>query len=571
MNPQTILAATWFMLALTLGACAVPAREGGVVAADHPLASEAGAHVLRRGGNAVDAAVAASLALSVVRPDACGIGGGGFMLIHLEDHPVHGAVDTALNYREVCPEGIGPGSFRAWGDGEASRFGGRAVAVPGTVAGLMRAHERYGVLPRAEVVGPAIRLAERGHRADAHHVRAASELMARFEQDAAWRERFAFVWERFLLEGRVREGDLIRSPEQARALRLIARDGAEAFSRGPIAEAIVETVGRDGGVLTMADLAGFGVQEVEPLRVPWRGKTLLVMPPPSSGGIAIGQVFGLADRLELELPASGWPDAETAHLLAESLRAAFADRARHLADPAFHKVPIGAMLDPATLDAAAARIRDGRRDGAETDGIAPLPEDGGTSHISVVDGHGNAVACTETINLAFGSLLAVDGFGFCLNNEMDDFTTVPGEPNAFGLSQAEANLPEPGKRPLSSMSPTIVLDADGAVLAVAGGSGGPRIISATAQVLLRMLTGDATAAEAVGAPRLHHQWSPDLLTLETWPEPGAADALAAGLRAHGHRLAERRDIGAVQAIRRAPGGGWEAASDPRKGGSPAFE
>lgn len=569
----SFLAPVWIFTSAGVGggnADPIDRAARGVVAADHPLASEAGAAVLRLGGNAVDAAVATSLALSVVRPDSCGIGGGGFMMIRLIDDPRHGTIETVINYRETCPGSIGPDSYERWGDAEASRFGGRAVAVPGTVAGLLHALERYGTLDRETVFAPAIALAEEGFAADEHHVRAAGNLVDRFNERPDWRERFSFVWTRLMHEGRVGVGDRIHVPGQGRALRLIARDGRAAFYEGPIAEAIIESVGRDGGVITAADLLGYTPREADPLRMPWRGKTLLVMPPPSSGGIAIAQVFALGDRLGLSLPATGWADAESAHLYAEISRHAFADRSRHLADPAFHGVPVAEMLDPALLDRAAGLVDRERAGRAGAFGVAPLPEDGGTSHFCVVDSRGNAVSCTETINLEFGSLVAVDGFGFCLNNEMDDFTTARGEPNAFGLTQSEANLPSPGKRPLSSMSPTIVLDEDGGVLALAGASGGPRIISSTAQVLMRAL-GGADADEAVHAPRLHHQWSPDTLFYEEWGDLATPGGLLESLSALGHTVRARRDIGAVQLIRRLPDGSWDAASDRRKGGRPARE
>ena len=542
-------------------------RQRGVVAADHVLASEAGAEVLRAGGNAVDAAVASCLALSVVRPDSCGIGGGGFMLIHLADGPGGEPRDVALDFRETCPAGIGPDTYARWDDPEASRIGGRAVGVPGTVAGLVEAQARYGVLDRAAVFAPAIRLAEEGFPADRHHVETAREVAARIGERAGWAERFGFVWETMTRGGTTREGDIIRNPGQGRALRLIAEQGAAAFYDGPIAGAIVEAVTRDGGVLTRADLSGYSVRWAEPIRVRWRDKEMLLMPPPSSGGVAIGQMFLLADRVGLSMPAEDWPDAGNAHLLAEIFKHAFADRSRLLADPAFHENPIGAMLDPAGLDRTAGLIDPEHTRPTEDYGVASLPEDAGTSHLSVVDGRGNAVACTQTINLAFGSLLAVPGYGFCLNNEMDDFTTVRGKANAFGLRQSDANLPHPGQRPLSSMSPTIVLDGGG-VFAVAGASGGPRIITSTAQALMRVLLSGASAGGAVGGPRLHHQWLPDRLDVETW---GGEAPLVEGLADRGHAVGRRRVVGAVQLIRRGSDGRWDAASDPRKGGEPAWE
>lgn len=563
-----------------LGGCAATERDvapgratGGMVAADHTLAAEAGAEILRAGGNAVDAAVATSFALSVVRPDACGIGGGGFMLVHLKDDPRHGNLTVAINYRETCPAAVGPNTYADWGDPEASRRGGRAVAVPGTVAGLLHALERYGSLERSVVIAPAIRLAERGFPADAHHVRTAASLEPYFEADASRKVRFPFVWERSMGRGSMRVGDLVSVPEQARALRLVAEHGADAFRRGPIADAMVRSVRGDGGVLNHADLAGYRVRETAPITHDVGGHRIVAMPPPSSGGIVVAQTLDLAERLNLTTSATGWPDTASAHTLAEILKHAFADRSRLMADPAFHAVPIGAMLSEGSLAETARSVRSAVDQGrTEEPGrygvVGPPPVDGGTSHISVVDRFGNAVACTETINLAFGSLVVVDGFGFCLNNQMDDFTTVSGQANAFGLVQSDANLPQPGKRPLSSMSPTILLDRENEVVAVAGASGGPRIITSTAQVLLRKLRGGATADQAVIAPRVHHQWLPDRLDFE----PAAPRWLSDQMQAIGFETGVREQIGAVQVVFRDPSTGQlDGAADPRKGGGVARE
>jgi len=544
----------------------------GVVAADHPLASAAGASVLRAGGNAVDAAVAASFALSVVRPYSCGIGGGGFMVIHLPFDPEHGEVTTAINYRERSPRRVGPDSYERWaaqGDVRASRDGGRAVGVPGTVAGLLHAHERYGRIPLDEIMAPAIALAERGFVVDAHHAAASAAVLDRFRRDGLI-DRFDWLADRL----EIGEGEIWINREQARALRLIAARGRGMFygedEPGPIGRAVLDAVGADGGVMTPDDVTGYTVREVEPIRAAFGEDELLLMPPPSSGGLALAQWFGVLERLGTEIPVEGWYDTDTAHELAEAMKHAFADRARHLADPDFVDVPVGQLLDDGYLDALAGRVGDAPLDvdayGSNREKVG-IAEDAGTSHISVVDRWGGAVACSETINTRFGSLLAVPEYGFILNNEMDDFTTRRGEVNSYGLRQSDANLPEPGKRPLSSMSPTIVVDGDGAVWAVAGGSGGPRIISATGQVLLRMIQGGAGAPEAVAAPRVHHQWLPDLLRVER----GIDESIAQTLALRGHEIRESASgLGVVQAIVRTEGG-WSAASDPRKGGKPAWE
>jgi gamma-glutamyltranspeptidase / glutathione hydrolase len=582
----------------------------GAVAADHHAASEAGAEMLRRGGNAVDAAVATSFALSVVRPYSCGIGGGGFMIIHLGGRdggeggkvgPAGAPRTIALDYRETAPAAVDAEFFAKGGAGgaggrqDASTTGARAVATPGTVAGLLYALERYGTMSRAEVLAPAIRLAEEGFAVDAHYMESVQPLLRRFGEDPELQERFGFMWRHFLREGQVAEGDLIQLPEggQARALRLIAEHGTAAFYEGPLAEAIVSAINRDArwgqGALTAADLGTYWIAERAPLEftytLPGGGaKRFITMPPPSSGGIVMVQALGIEGLLAAESRAGGTagPSSRAAalHRLVESLKHAFADRAEWLGDPDHADVPIARLTSSVYLAQRAAAFNLSATLPAEAYGTRPelqrtaaqLPDDSGTSHLSVVDRWGNAVACTETINLTFGSLLAVEEFGFILNNEMDDFTARRGQANAFGLRQSGRNLPEARKRPLSSMSPTIVLDAEGRVEIVAGGAGGPRIITATLQTILNALDGmDAPAA--VAAPRFHHQWLPDRLQME----PGLAGApsgedrpLAEALAARGHRVEPAAALANVQAIvRDRSGRGWTAASDPRKGGRPA--
>jgi len=449
------------------------------------------------------------------------------------------------------------------GGGRSSTRGGTAVAVPGTVAGLLYAHERYGRLDRAAVVAPAIELAMSGFRADAHYVNEARSLIADFGEHPGWAERFPLVWEKMLLKGSVTVGDLIRVPEQAAALRAIAEQGRAGFYEGEVARRIVHAVRKDGGDLTLEDLRRYRPIEREPVRATVGGFTFIGMPPPSSGGVTMFEALEIMDAAGYDF-ASSPDDAAAVHLMVEGLKDAFADRAEWFGDPGFVDVPVARLLSDEYAIERAGAIDPERTRAPEAYGSrVPPGTDHGTSHFSVVDADGNAVACTETINLGFGSLVGVDGFGFVLNDEMDDFLTRPGEANAFGLVQSERNLPAPGKRPLSSMSPTLVFDADGLV-ATAGASGGPRIITATMQVLLRVLAG-ASAADAVAAARVHHQWLPNRLDLE-------ADALTPEARAElerrGHVLGERAEIGNVQVIRRVAGG-WDAASDPRKGGKPA--
>ncbi|MCC6286061.1 MAG: gamma-glutamyltransferase, partial [Phycisphaerales bacterium] len=573
-----------FLHALMIAACAgtPPANpheawhafySRQAVAADHDIASRAGARMLELGGNAVDAAVAASFTLSVVRPYSCGIGGGGFMVIYLPHDPRRGAVSVALDYRETGPGAIRERSFVDAPDG-ASRVGGLAAGVPGTTFGLLHALETWGTLDRATVLAPAIEAARAGFHADAHYASEARDLIADFEQHPEWKVRFEPLWRRYLLNGTVREGSFIHVPEQARALEAIAALGADAWRAGELGRAAVEAARAQQGVITQADLAGYAVRELAPLRGTVLGHTVLTMPPPSSGGIALLEIFGLAERTTPRRAESGDParegeDIDALHAWIEASRHAFADRARYLGDPAFVPDPSAWLLAPARLDEIAARFDPHRAHASAASGTPE--EDGGTSHLSVVDRWGGAVACTETINLAFGSLVMIEDWGVVLNNEMDDFTARPGEPNAFGLVQSARNAPAPGKRPLSSMTPTIVLDATGEVRAVLGGSGGPRIISATAQVLNRVLAGQ-DAATAVRAPRAHHQWQPDVVRLESW---GRAEWGGTGeaLRQRGHTVEDIGVVAQVQLIARetTPEGAaqWHAASDPRKGGRPA--
>lgn len=537
------------------------------VAADHDIASRAGARMLELGGNAVDAAVATSFTLSVVRPYSCGIGGGGFMVIHLPADPKHGRVTIALDYRETGPGAIHERTFVEAPEG-ASRAGGLAAGVPGTTFGLLYALEKWGTLDRATVLAPAIEAARAGFSADAHYVSEARGLIADFEKNPEWKVRFEPLWRRYLLEGTVGEGSVIRVPEQARALELIAREGAAAWREGELGRAAVQSAQASGGVLTLDDLKAYAPRELTPLRGEVLGRTVLTMPPPSSGGVAMLEMFGVFGRVSGPRSPGDWSDTQ-AHAWIEASRHAFADRARYLGDPAFVPDPSGCLLAPERLDEIAARFDPARAHPSETSGTPE--EDGGTSHLSVVDQWGGAVACTETINLAFGSLVMVEAWGVVLNNEMDDFTARPGEPNAFGLVQSARNAPAPGKRPLSSMTPTIVLDESGGVVAVLGASGGPRIISATAQVLAMVLAG-VEAGRAVRAPRLHHQWQPDVVRLESW---GGADwgRIAESLRALGHTIEPIGVVAQVQLIARetTPEGAaqWHAASDPRKGGRPA--
>jgi len=583
-----------FAATLCLASCAAqtsPTSTGATttvfthaaVASDHLLASNAGLEILRKGGNAVDAAVATSFALSVVRPYSCGIGGGGFMVIHLKDDPRNpgsGPIRVALDYRESAPAAIRADTFESVPDPHAQTHGAKAVCVPGNVAGLLHALDRYGTLPRDVVLAPAIHLAQTGFAADAHYVEMAQEdqdVIPWLKKDPARIQRFAFLWNRYLDQGNVKIGTRITVPEQARVLRLIAEHGRAGFYEGEVADAIINAVQDDHGFLTHEDLRSYAVVERAPLVSEFRGLEVITMPPPSSGGIVIAQLFDMLEaRPDLLAPAmstsrgGGHNTAPYIHLITECFKHGFADRARWMGDPNFVKVPLARLLDPTYTSARAATIDPARTLPIENYGTAPRPpEDHGTSHLCVIDAMGNAVACTETINLIFGSLLCVPEFGFALNNEMDDFLTRRGEANAFGLAHAELNRPAPGKRPLSSMTPTIVWDPSrgtgGSMQLIVGGAGGPRIITGSAQAALNVLLFDMPAHAAVASPRFHHQWQPDTLQLEialTTP------ALETQLSQRGHTTRTRKSVGNITLIR-ANNNTWDAASDPRKGGVPA--
>ena len=544
------------------------------VAADHPVASAAGAEILAAGGNAVDAAVAVSFCLSVVRPYSCGIGGGGFMLVHVPAQGDAPAQTFALDYRETAPAAVGPEYYAHLAQPEASRIGVHAAGVPGTVAGLLSAHERWGRLDRSVVLAPAIRAAREGYALDPYAIEAMEEVR---RVRAAHPELVADldeVWRVFCAGGEQRIGDRHRNPDLAHVLEAIAQDGADAFYRGEIAERLAAFVQERGGALTTKDLDDYRPVVRRPLhatvRIPGEagGSTALTMPPPSSGGVAVLQMLGMWERLALR---DGAPRSKVdrLHLLAEVMQHAFADRAAFLADPDFVAVPVEMLLAPNTLDGYVDRVDPARTLSAEEYGQAAanrLPDQGGgTSHFSVIDAEGMAVSCTETVNLLFGSMMVVPGLGFPLNNEMDDFTTQPGAINAFGLVQSDANLPAPGKRPLSSMTPTIVLDEAGRVRAVLGASGGPRIITGTLQVLIAGLIDGLDPEDAMLAPRMHHQWMPQRIDLE----PGLRSAtIIDGLEERGHETGARGDIAHVQAIFVRPDA-IHAVSDPRKGGRPA--
>ena len=523
----------------------------GAVAAEHRLAAEAGIEMLKAGGNAVDAAVATAFASGVVNPTSSGIGGGGFLLTFTSAE----RKARAFDFRERAPEQASRDMYVRDGriDPELSLKGALAVAVPGEVRGLAEALKTLGTLPLARVLEPAIRLADGGFPVGAH----LASVLAKSREAIRTRPDLAAIY--LKPDGAPwAEGERLVNRDLAKTLRAIATDGPEVFYSGEIGRRLVETIRAGGGILTARDLVSYRPVWREPLSVTYRGHEVIGFPPPSSGGGVVLEILNVLSGF----PADLWRarSAQALHVYAEASKLAFADRARDYGDPDFVKVPLDRLLSREHADELRKRISLER---APASASGADRKKGGTSHLSVIDGAGNAAALTTTINTAFGSMVVVPGTGIVLNNEMDDFSVAPGVANVYGLIGTEANSIRAGKRPLSSMAPTIVR-RDGKVVLVAGASGGPHIISSTLQTLLDVIDGGRAVDQAIGAPRVHHQWVPDILFVER-----GLDATArADLERRGHRVAEAGEIGAVQAVAVSPEG-VVGVADPRKGGGAA--
>lgn len=544
----------------------------GMVATDEEPASRAGIQILQRGGNAVDAAVATAFALAVVEPAAGNIGGGGFMLVRMADGRT-----SFLDYREVAP-GKATREMYIKPDGkldkEASVTGYKAIAVPGTVAGLELALKSYGTLKLAEVMAPAIQLAENGF--------AVSPKLAReFAEEKSDLQRFSISRRIFLRSGDLyKPGEVFKQPELAATLRRIAKNGAAEFYRGETAIMLAQDMNALGGLITMEDLAQYQAKPRAVLRAKYtideHNWEVISSPPPSSGGVAIIEALNILKSV----PLKGWDDIESVHMVGETMRRVFADRAAYLADPDFAKVPVDGLISgcygkeiAATINPRHAsssktvRAGDPHICGEEASNAVPteyaLNDGPHTTHFSVVDAAGNAVASTTTLNNGYGSHVTSSA-GFLLNDEMDDFTTQPGSPNAlFGLMQSDANAIAPGHRPLSSMSPTILV-RDGKLSFVTGSPGGPRIISAVLLTILNWMRLNMDAQSAINATRFHHQWLPDVLVIE----PQFPQALELGLNAMGHNTKRLGHIGLVNAIGiDSQTGERLGAADPRDEGS----
>jgi gamma-glutamyltranspeptidase/glutathione hydrolase len=560
----------------------------GMVATDEPLGSQAGVEIMKRGGNAVDAAVATAFALAVVEPAAGNIGGGGFMLIRLADGKT-----TFLDYREVAP-GKATQNMYIGKDGkldeEASVIGYKSVAVPGTVAGLELALKTYGTMKLADVMASAIRLAEEGFRVS-------DKLASELEEESPGLESFPTSRRIFLNDGKIlKAGDTLKQPELAATLKRIAKDGATDFYQGETAKILVEEMARNGGLITLNDLAHYKVRVRQVLRAKYdaggHSWEVLTSPPPSSGGVAMIEALNMLQ----DVPLKGWDDPQSVHMVAETMRRVFADRAAYLADPDFSDVPVVGLTSPcyakeraATIDPAKASSSTKVKAGEPHDCgksssktlapqmVAALGEGRHTTHFSVVDAAGNAVASTYTLNDSYGSHVTSSA-GFLLNDEMDDFTTQPGVPNAlYGLMQSDANAIAPGHRPLSSMTPTILL-RDGKLSFVTGSPGGPTIISTTLLSVINWMRLGMEAQAAVNAPRFHHQWFPNRIRMEAeFPE-----SMELALRARGHEVERgwyetpslgheakmRKHMGLVNAIGIDPQTNERlGAADPRDDGS----
>jgi gamma-glutamyltranspeptidase/glutathione hydrolase len=537
--------------------------QHAAVASDNALASAAGVAAMKAGGNAIDAACATALALGVVHPESSGIGGGGFAIVYLAK-----AKEThALDFRERAPGAISPTAYFRDGklDPSLSVRGGLAVAVPGEVRGLAELVRRWGKLPFRRCVEPALNLASRGFPVSWRLAQTLGAVVA----DAAKEPDPAFVAQ---IAGKARaEGELWKRPELAWTLGKLRSGGPDAFYKGEIAAAIVAAVKAAGGVMTLGDLTAYTAVERKPVSTLFRGLTVHSMPPASSGGVALIETLGILGArfpTAADLPTDGRAGATYQHVLVEAFKHGFADRARYLGDTDFVTVDVAHLTDPTYHAALAGRIKPSGvlpRDGYGTLGPAKAPpRDGGTTHFSVIDADGNAVALTSTINLHFGAHLVAGKTGVVLNDEMDDFSLQPGVPNAFGLIGNEQNAVAPGKRPLSSMTPTIAVGDDGRVRVVVGAAGGPTIITATAQVLLNVVDGKRDAQAAIAAPRLHHQWFPELLMVE----PELPETTVTGLAQRGHKTKQVPHIGTVNLLVRTDAG-IEAAAEPRSPSQPA--
>ena len=532
------------------------AYDHAVVVTADGHASEVGKQILKEGGNAVDAAVAVQFALAVTLPRAGNIGGGGFMVIQMAD-----GTSASLDFREKAPLQAGRDMYIRNGEvvPELSREGALAVGVPGVVDGMIKALEKYGNLPLETVMMPAIKLAREGFQLSwlqAEDLNAHADDFKNYESSAMYFTKTS--GEHF------EEGDLFVQKDLAETLERISVRGRQGFYSGKTADLIVSEMQKQGGLITYKDLSEYESVWRQPVKAQYRGYELSIMPPPSSGSIAIAQIMSMLAGYDLK--ELGFNSAEYIHLLTETMRRAFADRAYFLGDPDFVNIPRDTLLSESynnnRMESFSWEKATPSRE-LDHGTIPSFSESAETTHFSIVDDEGNAAAVTTTLNGSFGSHVSVGGAGFLLNNEMDDFTAKPGEPNMFGLIQGEANAVEPGKRMLSSMSPAIVTK-EGNVRMVLGSAGGPRIITATFMSFLNMAVFGMNAQEAISAPRFHHQWMPDKLYYEAF---GISPDTRELLEAKGHELEVRPTVGRGHIIYIGEDNTRHGAADPRGEGT----
>jgi len=558
LSPSTVFRCLTLLVTLSavapLSSAPAPVYERGMVATVHPLATRAGVEAMRRGGNAVDAAIAAALTLGVVDGHNSGIGGGCFLLIRLADGRF-----VAIDGRETAPAASTPDMYVRNGQADTalSQTGALAVATPGALAAYEYAAKNFARQPlRGHLLGAAD-IAEKGFAIDARYA-------ARLKGTAKDLARFPATRAIFLKAGGLpyADGDVLRQADLAGSYRAIAENGTKWFYDGPFAKAADEWMAANGGRLAAGDFRAYRIELREPIITTYRGHRIVSFPPPSSGGVHVAQLLNMLETRDVKAMGAG---VEFVHFSAEAMKLAFADRAFWLGDPAFAKVPRG-LVGKEYAQALAGKIRMDRASVVEGHGTPERAHDEifgrHTTHFSTADAEGNWVACTATVNTSFGSKVVVPGTGILLNNQMDDFALQPGVANHFGLTGGDANAVAPGKRPLSSMSPTIVLKGDAPILAV-GAAGGPTIISQTLLAIVNVIDFGMDIHAALEAPRFHHQWSPDELKIER----GIGDAVLDGLRAKGHKLAPGGAIGVCNAVgRSADGKGFTGASDPRVAG-----
>jgi len=531
----------------------------GMVATSHTLASEVALEVLENGGNAVDAAVTAGFALAVTQPRSGNIGGGGFMLFS----PGDGGEPEAIDYREKAPAAASETMFQDENGNvvtNSSRFTHLAAGVPGTVAGLALALERHGTISLEEALAPAIRLAREGFIVPHRFTQGLEQSKERLQRWPATLKTFykedGSAWQ---------PGERFRQPELAATLQRIADNGVKGFYEGETARLIAEEMERNGGLITEQDLRDYEPAIREPVHGTYRGHDIYSMSPPSSGGTHIVQILNVLEGY----PIADWGhnSANTIHHMAEAMKLAYADRSQFLGDTDYVDVPLAGLTSKAYADGLRETIKpDQARPASEIGPGKPTAyESPETTHFSVVDRWGNAVSNTYTINFSYGSGITVAGAGFLLNNEMDDFSAKPGVPNAYGLIGGEANKVEPGKRMLSSMSPTIVRK-DGKNILVTGSPGGSRIITTTLQVIMNVIDHNMNIQTAVSVPRMHHQWLPDEIRIEQGVSPDTIRLLDE----KGHTVTTKSAMGAIQSIQIGPDGTLYGGADPRRSTSSAM-